>query len=91
MSAQWPVSMAAVRFERMYTIVSSGWKIASRIFAADEMVGNFPDWVTMRAIFVAWYNFGRKHEALDGKTPAMGSKLMDHVWTIKDLIERAAQ
>jgi hypothetical protein len=45
----------------------------------------------MQAPFNAWYNFGRKHEALKGKTPAMASKLTDHVWTIKELIERAAE
>ena len=44
----------------------------------------------MQALFVAWYNFARKHEALKGNTPAMASKLTDHVWTIKELIERAA-
>ena len=46
--------------------------------------------VAMQALFVAWYNFGRKHEALKGRTPAMASQLTDHVWTIKELIERAA-
>ena len=45
----------------------------------------------MQALFVAWYNFGRKHEALKGQTPAMASKLTDHVWTIKELIEKAGQ
>jgi transposase InsO family protein len=44
----------------------------------------------MRALFIAWYNFGRKHEALKGNTPAMASNLTDHVWTIKELIEKAA-
>ena len=44
----------------------------------------------MQALFVAWYNFARKHEALKGQTPAMASNLTDHVWTIKELIERAA-
>ena len=44
-----------------------------------------------RALLVAWYNFARKHETLKGKTPAMASGLSDHVWTIKELIERAAQ
>jgi hypothetical protein len=29
----------------------------------------------MQALFVAWYNFGRKHEALKGNTPAMASNL----------------
>jgi hypothetical protein len=38
---------------------------------------------------VPWYNFGRKHEALKGNTPAMASGLSDHVWTIRELIERA--
>jgi transposase InsO family protein len=42
------------------------------------------------ALFIAWYNFGRKHEALKGKTPAMASKLTDHEWTIKELVEKAA-
>ena len=45
----------------------------------------------MQTLFVAWYNFGRKHEALKGNTPAMASNLTDHAWTIKELIERAAR
>jgi transposase-like protein/IS1 family transposase len=44
----------------------------------------------MQALFIAWYNFGRKHETLHGNTPAMASGLSDHVWTIKELIEGAA-
>ena len=46
----------------------------------------------MQALFVAWYNFSRKHAAL-GKntTPAMASGLSDHAWTIKELIERAGE
>jgi hypothetical protein len=31
-----------------------------------------------------------KHEALKNQTPAMASKLTDHVRTIKELIEKAA-
>ncbi|MEX2310562.1 MAG: IS1 family transposase [Pirellulales bacterium] len=44
----------------------------------------------MQALFVAWYNLCRKHETLKGNTPAMASGLSDHVWTIKELIERAS-
>jgi transposase InsO family protein len=47
--------------------------------------------LAMQALFIAWYNFGHKHEALKGNTPAMASGLNDHVWTIKELVERAAQ
>jgi hypothetical protein len=43
----------------------------------------------MQALFVAWYNFARKHETLKGNTPAMASGLSDHKWTIKEFIERA--
>lgn len=45
----------------------------------------------MPALFVAWYNLGRKHEALKGRAPAMASGLSDKVWSIKDLIEKAGQ
>jgi transposase InsO family protein len=43
------------------------------------------------ALFVAWYNFARKHESLKSNTPAMASGLSDHVLTIKELIEKAAE
>jgi hypothetical protein len=45
----------------------------------------------MQALFVSWYNFARKYETLKGQTPAMASGQTDHVWTIKELIERAAE
>jgi IS1 family transposase len=45
----------------------------------------------MQAIFFAHYNFCRKHETLKGQTPAMASKLTDSVWTIKELLEKAAE
>jgi hypothetical protein len=45
----------------------------------------------MQGLFVAWYNFARKNEAVKGNTPVMASKLTDHVWTIKELIEKAAE
>jgi hypothetical protein len=40
---------------------------------------------------VAWYNFARKHETLKGNTPAMASESSDHVWTIKEWIEKAGE
>jgi hypothetical protein len=46
--------------------------------------------VAMQAIFIAFYNFFRKHETLRGQTPAMASGLAVHAWTIKELIEKAA-
>jgi hypothetical protein len=45
----------------------------------------------MQALFVAWYNFFRRHEALNKQMPAMASKLTDHIWTIKELMEQAAE
>jgi hypothetical protein len=39
---------------------------------------------------VARYNFRRKHEALGKQTVAMASGASDHVWSVKELVERAA-
>jgi IS1 family transposase/transposase-like protein len=46
--------------------------------------------VAMQAIFVAFYNFCRKHETLKGQTPAMVSMLSDRQLTIRQLVEIAA-
>jgi hypothetical protein len=46
--------------------------------------------MAMQALLFAWYNLCRKREAIQGQTPAMASGLSDHVWTIKELIEKAA-
>jgi hypothetical protein len=46
--------------------------------------------VAMQAIFIAYYNFARKHETLKGNSPAMASGLTDHVWSVKELLENAA-
>jgi hypothetical protein len=43
--------------------------------------------VAMTALFVARYNFCRKHETFRGQTPAMASGLTEHVWTIKELLQ----
>jgi transposase-like protein/IS1 family transposase len=45
----------------------------------------------MQAIFVAFYNFCRKHETLKNCTPAMASNLTDHVWSIQELILAAGR
>jgi transposase-like protein/IS1 family transposase len=46
--------------------------------------------VAMQAIFVAFYNFCRKHETLKGQTPAMASALTDKVWSVRELLENSA-
>jgi IS1 family transposase len=46
--------------------------------------------VAMQALFVAFYNFCRKHETLEGKTPAMASGIVDKVWTIQELLVKAS-
>jgi transposase-like protein/IS1 family transposase len=46
--------------------------------------------VAMQNIFIAWYNFARKHETLKGATPAMASGLTEKVWSVNDLLERVA-
>jgi transposase-like protein/IS1 family transposase len=44
----------------------------------------------MQSIFVAWYNFCRKHETLKGQTPAMAAGLADKAWTIREMLEKSA-
>jgi IS1 family transposase len=46
--------------------------------------------VAMQALFIAFYNFCRKHEALKGATPAMAARLAEKPWTIRELLESAA-
>lgn len=45
----------------------------------------------MQAIFIAFYNFSRKHETLKGQTPAMASGLTDKVWSVGQLLQRVAK
>ena len=40
----------------------------------------------MLALWAVFYNFGRKHKSLGGKTPAMAAGLTDYVWTASDLL-----
>jgi transposase-like protein/IS1 family transposase len=44
----------------------------------------------MTALFVAYYNFCRKHESLKKQTPAMVAGLAERPWTVKELLEEAA-
>ncbi|HMO83653.1 MAG TPA: hypothetical protein PKC18_01900 [Lacipirellulaceae bacterium] len=44
----------------------------------------------MQAIFVAWYNFCRKHETIKA-TPAVAARLAEKAWTMRELLERAAR
>ncbi len=45
----------------------------------------------MISLFVAWYNFCRKHEALKKVTRAMAAKLSQKPWSIKELLQRAVR
>jgi hypothetical protein len=48
---------------------------------------SFRHHAAMTSLFVAFYNFCRKHQTLGKRTPAMASGLTDHVWSIRELIE----
>ena len=46
----------------------------------------------MLAIFFAWYNFSRVNTGLEGKqTPAMATGLTDKAWSLRELLEKAAE
>ncbi|MEQ8849753.1 hypothetical protein [Botrimarina sp.] len=48
--------------------------------------------VAMQAIFFAWYTWRRVNTGVEGKqTPAMASGLAEEAWTIRELLERAAE
>ena len=38
------------------------------------------------ALFIAHFNFCRKHSSLDGQTPAQVAGLTDHIWGIEELL-----
>ena len=42
------------------------------------------------ALFFAYYNFCRVHLTLK-RTPAMKSGLADHVWSLRELLQKAAE
>jgi len=45
----------------------------------------------MHSLWVAYYNFCRKHQTLKKRTPAMAAGLTDHVWSVEELLSAAAQ
>lgn len=45
---------------------------------------------TKQALSVALYDFVPQHETQKGNTPARACNPTEHVWTIKELIEKAA-
>lgn len=44
----------------------------------------------MQALFMVFYNFARKNEALEGATPAMASGLADKPWSVSELLKNVA-
>jgi len=39
------------------------------------------------ALHYMYYNFGRPHQSLKGKTPAMAAGVADHVWTVEEIAD----
>ena len=65
------VRMANRRFTRLTNAFSKKWQ----------------NHVHALALQFFWYNFGRKHITLKGKTPAMVTGLTDRAWTVADLVK----
>jgi hypothetical protein len=81
--------MSALIVKRGIALILPKWKRITRLTNGHSK--SLRHHTAMQALFVAWYNFGRKHETLKGKTPAMANGLSDHDWTIKELIVKAWQ
>ncbi len=47
----------------------------------------FESHVHMVALYAVWYNFVKQHTSLGGVSPAMGSDLTDHLWSMEEIAE----
>jgi IS1 family transposase len=54
--------------------------------AHSKKVENHMHAVSLHFMF---YNFGRKHMSLDGRTPAMAAGVSDHVWSVEEIANLA--
>jgi len=43
------------------------------------------------ALYMMYYNFGRKHQTLLGRTPAMAAGITNHVWSVEEIISLLAK
>jgi hypothetical protein len=74
----------------MITGSGSIWAIAVTLAYTNAHSKSLKHHVAMQAIFVAFYNFCRKHETLKGSAPAQAAGLTDAAWNIRQLLEAAA-
>jgi hypothetical protein len=63
---------------RRFTRLTNTHRKSARHFAAAQ------------SLLIAWYNWCRKHSTIK-QTPAMAAGLADKAWTIRELLERAAE
>jgi transposase-like protein/IS1 family transposase len=43
------------------------------------------------ALYLCYYNFCRQHKTLKGSTPAMAAGIVNHLWSLKDMLHAAAK
>jgi hypothetical protein len=43
------------------------------------------------ALYLCCYNFCRQHNTLKGSTPAMAAGIVNHLWSLKDMLHAAAK
>ena len=70
--------------ERFHGTLRNGLKrLARRTYCFSKTERGLADGVSM---FIAYYNFCKKHGSLKDQTPAMVAGLTDHVWSVPELI-----